>query len=300
MAAQRNKWYHDKHFLYLEWQRCQFSTTKLAQEHNIPRTTLSHFIHEFNLNKGKVLEECSSEYIEHIIKGGRGVVAGDWHIPITNWPLVYQMFADAKAHKCTDWITIPGDFLNQDATSRHFDKQHDAGLKVERDQATQCIKALRKVFGEIYITKGNHDVRHIIRLQTGLSFIDSLQLFINDETVKTTRCDYVLHESTAGLWRFCHTKQYSRVQLNVPNRIAEKYRCHVIACHRHHSAIGWSNSGYRIIEGGGLFDAAKTQYLREWTTTFPHWQPGYYLMADGLPYAPMLSMSPLHLRRVHA
>jgi hypothetical protein len=55
----------------------------------------------------------------------------------------------------------------------------------------------------------------------------------------------------------------------------------VFVAHGHQWAQGWGRSGkFQVLDGGGLFDAAKLEYLRQ-TSTHPAVHSGYYIFDSG-------------------
>lgn len=279
---------NDKDVLYAEMAKHEFNASAVARAHGLHRTTVSSLAQKFGI-------KAPQQVLDHtpiVVNGGRGIVCGDIHIPVTDWLLLEQMIQSAIDHDATDFIIIAGDMLNQDSLSRFDNKQEDAGLREERRLAKKCIERLLEVFDRIIITKGNHDKRLADKLGHALSFKESMLMFLGDPKVELTALDYAEWRDAGELWRFCHTSQYSRTQLAIPSRLADVHRRNIIGFHRHHHSQGYSPSGYKIGEGGGLFNRDATTYLKEWTTDHPKWQPGWWIMTDGNAHAPLLSPTP--------
>jgi hypothetical protein len=286
-------WYNDPDTLYAEWARHGYNCRATARTHNVDTSTLSNRIKKLGFTKPHDADDHSEIIVE-----GDGLSLGDMHIPVTDWMLVDKAIRDAKKYGATDWLALPGDTLNQDATSRHEGRQSDAGIKAERESAKRFFDKATKIFKRVVLSKGNHDVRFALKLDNTTSFIDSIKMFLNNDKVEATGRDYILVDSPEGRWHLCHTRQYSRAQLTVPVELASKLHCHVIGYHRHHHAAGKSKCGrFWALEGGCTADAARTKYLKEWTTTFPEWSPGYWLLVDGKPYSPMLAPVPTIRRK---
>jgi hypothetical protein len=230
---------------------------------------------------------------------GNGLVSSDWHIPLISHDVAARMIDDAVRYDCTEFLVIAGDLFNFDALSQYAPKQDDAGLAVELEHATQILEIMLMAFDHIYITKGNHDNRFMQALGYKLRFEQTIKMCFPDmdrdllDRITVTGNDYVIIESSEGPWYCCHTNQYSKTPLAVPRELCDIHQMHVAGAHRHHHAIGRNKGGQHwAVDLGGLFDASKTAYLRQYTTTFPRWTPGYMLLQDGKPYLPLLAPAP--------
>lgn len=256
---------------------------------------------------GKGVFEAAFEQITHtsmeqVRLSGDGTVTCDFHIPLTDWGLVDYMVGEAKRLKLTDWLVIAGDLFHMDALNRHDWKQADCKLPGELVDANAAMKLLLQTFDRIVVTLGNHDENAMRTLGYKLKFEHTLSLLLYDLTpderarVVTTGIDAVMIDTPNGEWRACHTRSYSRQQLTVPAKLADRHRCHIIGAHRHHHAVGHSPSGYWVVEGGGFFDASRTDYLVRYTNDFPKWQNGWTFLVDGHPVCPMLN-GPIRIER---
>lgn len=238
-----------------------------------------------------------TDLMREITVSGNGCVSGDWHLPITDYDIVNEACEDAIRLGCTDFLIGAGDVFNMDALSDYLPKQDDAGLAPEIIAANHLFKQLLRVFDKIIISKGNHDIRFIRQLGWKLRFEHSLRMILFDLTpeelarIEFTARDYVLVDSPEGVWRCTHTAEYSRSPLAIPGRLADIYQQHVIGFHRHHHAAGFSAAGYRVIEGGGWFDRGKTEYLQQWTKSFPKWQHGTTFLREGRAILPRLAVA---------
>lgn len=234
---------------------------------------------------------------ELTIHGGNGVVASDWHLPIVSEASIRHLITTAKRMKATDWLAIPGDWFNFDALSDYMPKQDDHDLSTEILISRKLMRILLRTFDRIIVALGNHDVRIMRALGFKMKFEQSMALCFGElpfefgDRLEFTGRDYILNDTSEGLWRFCHTNQYSKNQLIVPSQIADINQQHVAAGHRHHHSIGLSPSGLWVVELGGLFDHNRTAYLKRWSSSHPHWQNGYMVLRDGVPYLPMLQES---------
>lgn len=227
----------------------------------------------------------------------RGVLTADWHIPVFDAQMGQSLIEHAIEHRATNWLVVAGDFFNFDALSKYSPKQDTAGLELELQMASLIVERLLDVFDNIYFTWGNHDERLVAALGFKMKFEAAITMALSIpkdklSKVHVTGRDYVIVETGNGPWRVCHTKQYAKAPLAVPNRLADKYRMAVAGGHRHHLAAGTSVSGYPILELGGLHDSSRTEYLEKSSTDFPVWQTGFWILADGIPYCPQLAPVP--------
>lgn len=240
--------------------------------------------------------------VDELVISGNGVVSSDWHLPLTNYTNAAKLVESAIEHACTGWLLIVGDFFNLDALSRYDPKQHDAGLEFEILQAGKLLELLLEVFDVIYVTKGNHDWRFLEKLGFRMKFERSIKMLLPDmpreklERIVVTANDYAIVDTPKGKWHCAHTNQYSKIPLAVPRELCDILGMNVAAAHRHHHGITTSKGGHLAVELGGLFDASKTAYLRQYTNTFPRWTPGWMILHDGNPYLPMIAPAPARNR----
>lgn len=291
-----------------DWLREQLSiygtAAAVATAHNMAERTVQRYARtlksaDIRRRFGELKPTIEREdLMTEIVLHGGGTIAADWHIPATNWRTVEHMVEQAIRYDLTRYLGIPGDLFNFDSLSDYHPKQKSASLEHEFERASQVMDMLLDVFDEVVITKGNHDVRLLKALGWNMRFSHSIKMVLDVDKdkldrVKVTGRDYFLVETPSGLWRACHTRQYSRQQLSVPSQIADIHQQHVAAAHRHHASIGRSPSGKWVVELGGMHDQDVTEYLMQYTTTYPKWAPSYLLLSDdGEPYMPMLAPVP--------
>jgi predicted phosphodiesterase len=229
---------------------------------------------------------------------GSGLALADLHLPITRFDIIRDAVASAQRHGCTDWCIIAGDLFNFDALSDYFPKQQDHTLQGEIAAGGEVLALLLAVFKRVIVTKGNHDIRLQKALGYRMRFEHSLRMVLphltpeQDARLEITGRDYAIVDTELGEWRLCHTRQYSETPLTIPAKIADVHQQHVGGAHRHHHGVTRSRSGKLILELGGAFDTDRTEYLEQWSTTHPRWQPGWVLLHRGMPYLPMLAPCP--------
>jgi len=293
-------WQHDRERLARELALCGGNSAELARKYGLNRTTLNPWIKKHGINTAPRPQDDRFVFPQmgELCFTGDWMLTSDWHLPIVDYSLVDRMVNDAIKLGVKN-LCIAGDWFNFDALSDYMPKQSDAALPRELQDSNRLMDWLLDVFEVIVITLANHDVRLVKTLGYRMRFDHSMRVCFYDvplekmARVKITNLDYVIIDSAGEKWRVCHSNSYSKNQLVHPSQFAEKYRMNVASGHRHHHAIGFSTSGYRVLELGGLFDTARTEYLQRWTNSFPRWQPGYSALIEGRVYCPMLSDHPM-------
>lgn len=270
------------------------NATRLAERRGEPERARQFQRHVKRLSH-LLPESYSSEFFDELRIEGDGIVAPDFHVPLTNYELVMRMIERSEREGLTNYIAVPGDFLNMDSLSDYDPKQSDAGLEFEVRMANKVMDCLLDVFSTVAVSAGNHDRRVTKSLGFRIRFDNAIKMICHDvppdklDRLKVVGNDHILIDTENGLWRACHTASYSKNPLTVPRELCDIHRCHVIGAHRHHAAIGYSKGGLMAVEGGGLFDKDKTAYLRKDTTTFPEWQNDWVELRGGFPTLPILS-----------
>lgn len=217
---------------------------------------------------------------------GGGAITSDFHIPLTNWPLVNSFIEHAREVGATKWCAVAGDFFNIDSLSQFDFKQEDSSLAAEQYGGTAVMKALLETFDRILFSWGNHDARVHKALGYKIPFAEAMQMMLfkldEDEMSRITfsNVDYILVKSPTGTFRVAHPKDYSATPLTNARKLASKYLQHIVTGHSHHTAIGSDPSGeFVIAELGGFHDDTKTQYLQR-TTGHARWQNGYGFITE--------------------
>lgn len=218
---------------------------------------------------------------------GDMLVTCDWHIPVHDPALVNEVIKKAHNENIKTLI-IGGDYFNMDAFSSYPPHQKDAGIEVERQQGLLVMDALLDTFDDIYMFWGNHDFRFAKQLNYKISFVYAINWLLADlgakrlKKLKVSDVDYMYLEQQKT-YRMSHQTNFSSSPLTVARKLATKYNQSIITAHSHHCAIGVALDGQNVvIEGGGLYDKAKTEYIQK-TTTHHEWVPGFTMFKDGIP-----------------
>jgi hypothetical protein len=218
---------------------------------------------------------------------GDMIVTCDWHIPVHDPALVNAVIRKAHEEDIKTLI-IGGDYFNMDSFSSYAPHQKDAGIEIEREQGLLIMDALLDTFDDIYIFWGNHDYRFARQLNYKISFIYAIKWMLADlgpkklDRLHVSDVDYMILEQEKT-YRMSHQTNFSSVPLTVARKLATKYNQSIITAHSHHFAIGVALDGQNLcLEGGGLYDKAKTEYIQK-TTTHHEWVPGFTMFKGGLP-----------------
>lgn len=222
--------------------------------------------------------------LEHdTAKHGGIVVTADWHIPLTDYALVNQLFDHAESIGAKN-LLVAGDWWNMDALSVYDNKHDAAGFPIELRYGTAAMEKAAGLFERVYFTWGNHDNRFSKLLQYELDFKQSMELLFGSvapalmSKIVFSNLDYMVIHTPAGDYRVSHPKSYSSIPLANPRRQASKYLMHALSGHTHHFAFGYDVSGHYIAaELGGLHRKDATKYLQR-TTNYPVWNQGYALI----------------------
>jgi predicted phosphodiesterase len=210
---------------------------------------------------------------------GAWVATADWHVPLTDGKYVSQFLRHCKRHGIRN-LMIVGDFLNGDELSQYFPKQLNANMDREIREARSIMRKLLASFDRVVYTWGNHDYRYVKAYGYKQSFVEAMRekVFYGHEfdKIEFTNLDHVyLTDTKNGTWYLCHPANYSSQPLANGRKLASIKMCNIATAHSHHCAVGTDASGkYMVVEMGGLFDIASTEYLRR-STTFPQWTQGF-------------------------
>lgn len=221
------------------------------------------------------------QYFVHV--AGDCIVSSDWHVPHQKESLVDRLLEMARAWRIPTLI-INGDFLNEDAFSKWRGHRFNVPWKEERRLAADILGLLFKTFDEIVYVMDNHDRRIIAAHERPSEFTEEDVLAILTNGVKLGRLrpsiDY-RYVVVNGTWRVTSPKEYRRNKLVLPNRLAQLYHQHVIVGGDHLFGLGMDDSDHYVIANSMcLVDPTRTPYINVQDTTFPHWNPGFYMIRN--------------------
>lgn len=220
-------------------------------------------------------------YFVHV--KGDCFVTSDWHIPHQKEDLVEHLCQMAKAWRVPTLI-INGDFLNQDAFSKWKHHRFNVPWAEEKHLARKVLERLFETFDELVYILDNHDRRLIAANEHPTEFTEADVVELLTWGVKTKRLrpsvdyHYVLVNDK---WRVTSPKEYRRMKLSLPNRLAQLYHQNIISGGDHLFGVGEDDSGaYVIANSMCLVNPDRTPYISVQDTTYPHWRPGFFMIRD--------------------
>lgn len=218
----------------------------------------------------------------------RILIASDVHIPYHDIYTVAKLFAVAETYK-VEAIVWLGDVLDNPAFSTYDKEDLDTRFDDELEQVEQLLTIGSEYVGRQYWSRGNHEVRwpRMLKFQAGMRRLAMMaggqKLMEQGRLVVSDDPTWEYTGDDGSEWMLTHPKQYGRVPLVVPGRIADRYQKNIISAHAHHWAQGRSESGkYQVIESGGLFEPRYHQYIQWQITDHRAWLKGFVLLDHGV------------------
>lgn len=171
------------------------------------------------------------------------MIAGDLHIPSTNYPLVGSMIELALKHmKPPRALLICGDLSNGDQDSQHQPLAPTVSRQRELTMLENVLSWLLMTFDHIYLTPGNHLRNRLMKtLSADMTANQIRRLFTPPGALdRVTFSWYDLVHVTSGgePWIVTHQYQYRQTKLSIANELAHKYQSNAITFHQHHTAAG--------------------------------------------------------------
>lgn len=215
------------------------------------------------------------------------MIAGDLHIPSTNFPLVQSMIDVAARHMTEPRsLLICGDLSNGDQDTHHAPLAPTISRQNELRQLEALMGWLLLTFDTIYLTPGNH-LRHRLMnaLKADIGADQVVRLFVPPEHLRRVTFSWYdeVHVSSGGEdYVVAHQYQYRQTKLSIANDLAQKYQKNVICFHQHHTAIGRDKYNHHtIIDCGGLHDQTMMGYVNLVPSTLPRMNNGFVYLRDG-------------------
>lgn len=225
----------------------------------------------------KVIEEI---YNPLKVRHSQCLIASDWHGERYDRSLKKVLFKVADEYS-VDALLVPGDFWDCDAYTSFTRFNHELTFRHEVRLIRELLKELTERFKYLYFCRGNHEHRWL-KANLGMMCMEDL-FYVTGITkgYKVTLDDHIFLSSNGENWRVCHPPEFSKTIFKIPKALAEKYKMHIFYAHGHR--LGWcmDESGtYQCVEGGGLFDKKRIEYLRN-TTRYAEVASGFWLIQDG-------------------
>lgn len=215
-------------------------------------------------------------------------LTSDWHVPFHDEVLLARLL-EAAEEKDIRVLAIGGDFWDCDNYSRFTHLAPVVSFKEEVNHVKEVLDVLWRHFERVYICRGNHEKRYIDMNAGKMNLFDMFDLAVPDtlskqqfrETFRITMDDHMFFESSGQRWMMSHPRNFRVTNLSVAKDLAAKHLCHQFVAHGHQMAQGYDRSGqYQLVDGGGLFNPAALDYLRE-TTAYASVKTGFYLLDEG-------------------
>lgn len=257
-----------------------YSFSQLAKKFNISIGTVSGAIRHYKQSDpdNKLFEVDYGKPLSII---GNAIVAGDIHVPTTNFEFAKRIRSVAKFWGIKTLI-IAGDTYNFDLFSKYPKISSTISWAQEREAGKLLFKMFTDWFDVIYIVMGNHDRRMIKWADGHLDETDIFGLITTSPKVFTSNFGYCTVKSGGESWLVTHSTEYSVNQLTVADQLAQKYKMNVITHHEHHVAKGRDRyKSFTIINNGGLFAQEKMAYVNLDTSKKPNMANGFTALVNG-------------------
>ena len=217
---------------------------------------------------------------------GDWVIAGDVHVNTVNTEFMRRplQIAEEYLDKPRRFM-LAGDFLNADSFSGYESVYPTPSFGKELAAARAFLDMYLKVFDEVWIFVGNHDLRVTRRTNTAIMPEDLMKMISHDPRIKVSHFGHAVVDTPRGEYRISHGSEYSIQQLNIADQMAQKYAQNIILWHEHHSSIGLDRfKRHVIVNGGGLFDSNSMAYTQIEDNKKARMANGFVLLRGGYPY----------------
>lgn len=217
---------------------------------------------------------------------GDWVIAGDVHVNTVNTEFMKRPLQVAEEYLDKPRrFMLAGDFLNADSFSGYESVYPTPSFSKELSAARAFLDMYLKVFDEIWIFVGNHDLRVTRRTNTAIMPEDLMKMISHDPRIKVSHFGHAVVDTPRGEYRVTHGSEFSVNQLVVADQLAQKYGQHIIGWHQHHTALGLSRfKKHIVVDGGGLFDQSSMSYTQIEDNKKPNMANGFVMLKNGYPY----------------
>jgi predicted phosphodiesterase len=257
-----------------------YSFSQLAAKFNITTGTVAGAIRHYKQSNpdSKLFEVNFGKPLSLV---GNAIIAGDIHVPTTNYEFAKRITAVAKYYGIKILI-LAGDIYNFDLFSKYPRQTVMTSWAQERDAGRHLFQMFQEYFDEIYVIMGNHDRRMIKWADGHLDETDVFGLITTSPKVHVSNFGYCSIKSGGENWLVTHSSEYSVNQLTVADQLAQKYKSNVITHHEHHVAKGRDRyKSFTIINNGGLFAQEKMVYTQLDTSKKPNMANGFTALVNG-------------------
>lgn len=217
---------------------------------------------------------------------GDWVIAGDVHVNTVNTDFMKRPLQVAERYLDKPRrFMLAGDFLNADSFSGYDSVYPTPSFGKELAAARAFLDMYLKVFDEVWIFVGNHDLRVTKKTGTAIMPEDLMKMISHDPRIKVSHFGHAVVDTPRGEYRVTHGSEFSINQLVVADQLAQKYGQHIIGWHQHHTALGLSRfKKHIVVDGGGLFDQSSMSYTQIEDNKKPNMANGFVMLKNGYPY----------------
>lgn len=227
----------------------------------------------FNLNLGQPIE----------MDDGKLLIVSDIQAPTYDVDWVHLVSPTAQALGIKTLI-LAGDTINADFHSTHPKMFPQPSAQQELSSARALIEEWLRWFDRIIMLPGNHEDRFLKANAGELGMRELVSLITTSDRVEWSHYDRLFLNSEMGRWVITHNTDYSRTQLLVANKLANKFHCHALVGHQHHAAMGWDEWGrYMLVDNGGLFMPREMAYVNMRTNARAVMKRGFSSLIQGRP-----------------
>lgn len=266
------------------------SIRQMSRDLGFDRMLITDVIKQEDKSKlTKLQNVISPKLVRDMHYDGNAIITADHHCPCVDLTMVDLVIETAKSYNIKRLFDI-GDFFNLDALSSYARKIGGDGrlptITEELEMGLGILKMYAEWFDEIYMFKGNHEMRFEKIMNNKLSFGIVLESF----RIKALKIIDATH-FYIGRWRVTHPKSYSQIGLAVASRLHDKFLSPIINSHGHRMGIGYGRAGEEapIADIGCMADPDRVQYINlSGDTTHPKWIRGFYVYHEErlIPYCP--------------
>jgi predicted phosphodiesterase len=265
------------------------SSYELAEEYSVSSDVIRKWKREFKdlgeeVGEGGFPTSVVREFDDYVIvKDNPILIIGDAEVPEHDAEL-FDMAMSIGQKFGVETLIINGDFIAMDSFSCHG-KTAVSRLDFEKElePALESVEVFLRQFKQIVYLTGNHERRLSYKSDGHLSLRFFFRHLADD--VAYSEYAFCIAETNGVRYLVCHPKNYSRVALSVPTKLASIKLMNIVSGHTHRLAVGYDQSdSFWVVESGHCRDKDKTRYKSIEVTTHPEWNAGFVLLINGIPF----------------
>lgn len=215
--------------------------------------------------------------IMHIKASTPVTIFSDVHCPMQSPEWVAQGLRCAEKLGSRHLI-LNGDFLDMNQISRHAGSYYRRKSELEDDfkAAEGLIDIFCERFDHVYFLVGNHSARIMQRMGGELTMQRMAKMMGSHQNFHVTSRSFVKVNKDVLV---IHPRQYSRTRSHMAQKIAQRWRKHVLLGHLHHSATAMSpDAQWQAVEVGCMADVELFDYVRNEVNDMPDPVQGFAMI----------------------